>query len=107
MYLAVAKLATFATDTLWKSCFKFNFYELSFSMSVAKVASLAVANLCLATAELEIFATDILWESCSKYNVDQLSHSISVANIASIAVADFQMRPRISIRGSVRRSVSP
>ena len=38
----LAKLAIFATDMLWESCSKLNFKQLSHSMSVANIASLAV-----------------------------------------------------------------
>ena len=71
---------------LWESCSKLNFKQLSHSMSVAYIASLAVAmETCdpWMLAKLAIFATDMLWESCSKSNLKQLSHSMSVANIAS------------------------
>ena len=40
----LAKLAIFATDMLWESCLKFNLEQLSHSMSVANIASLAVAR---------------------------------------------------------------
>ena len=42
--LATAKLAIFATDMLWESCSKLNSKQLSYSMSVANIASLAVAR---------------------------------------------------------------
>ena len=42
--LATAKLAIFATDILWESCSKLNLKQLSYSMSVANIASLAVAR---------------------------------------------------------------
>ena len=74
---------------LWESCLKFNSEQLSHSMSVLNIASLAVAmETCdpWILAKLAIFATDMLWESCSKLNFKQLSHSMSVANIASLAV---------------------
>ena len=41
--MITAKLAIFATDMLWESCLKFNFEQLSHSMSVANIPSLAVA----------------------------------------------------------------
>ena len=43
-FLATAKIATFTMDILWKSCSKFNLEQLSHSMSVANIASLAVAK---------------------------------------------------------------
>ena len=42
--LATAKIAIFCTDMLWKSCLKSYLEQLSHSMSVAKIASLAVAK---------------------------------------------------------------
>ena len=39
-----AKLAIFATDMLWESCLKLNLEQLSHSMSVANITSLAVAK---------------------------------------------------------------
>ena len=55
---------------LWKSFLKFNFEQLSHSISVANIASLAVAmETCYPwiLAKLAIFATDMLWESCSSF----------------------------------------
>ena len=40
--LQPAKRAIFATDMLWENCFKFNFEQLSHSMSVENIVSLAV-----------------------------------------------------------------
>ena len=74
---------------LWESCLKFNFEQLSHSMSVPNMACLASAmKTCdpWIPAKLAIFATDMLWKSCSKLNFKQLCHSMSVANIASLAV---------------------
>ena len=48
---------------LWESCSKLNFKQLSHSMSIANIASLAVAmETCdpWILAKLAIFATDIL-----------------------------------------------
>ena len=42
--LATAKLAIFVTDILWKNCFKSNLEQLSYSMSLRNIASLAVAK---------------------------------------------------------------
>ena len=42
--LATAKIVIFRTDMLWKSCLKSYLEQLSHSMSVAKIASLAVAK---------------------------------------------------------------
>ena len=43
-FLATAKIATFTMDIVWESCSKFNLEQLSHSMSVANIASLAVAK---------------------------------------------------------------
>ena len=42
--LATVKLAIFVTDILWKNCLKSNLEQLSHSMSLRNVASLAVAK---------------------------------------------------------------
>ena len=44
--LATAKLAIFVTDILKKSCLKTNLEQLFHSMSLANIASLAVAKDC-------------------------------------------------------------
>ena len=74
---------------LWEICLKFNFEQLSHSMSVANIASLSVAmETCdpWILAKLATFATDMLWECCSKSNFKQLSHSMSLANSTSLAI---------------------
>ena len=43
-FLVTAKIATFTMDIVWESCSKFNLEQLSHSMSVANIASLAVAK---------------------------------------------------------------
>ena len=75
---------------LWESCLKLNLEQLSYSMSVANIASLAFAKeTCFPwiPAKRAIFLQNILWKSCSKSNFKQLSYSMSVANTASLAVA--------------------
>ena len=42
--LATAELAIFVTDILWKNCLKSNLEQLSHSISLRNVASLAVAK---------------------------------------------------------------
>ena len=42
--LATAYLAIFITDILWKNCLKSNLEKLFHSMSLANIASLAVAK---------------------------------------------------------------
>ena len=42
--LAMAELAIFDRDILWKSCLKSNLEQLSHNMSLRNVASLAVAK---------------------------------------------------------------
>ena len=42
--IATAKLAIFATNMLWESCSELNLKRLSYSMSVANIANLAVAR---------------------------------------------------------------
>ena len=42
--LATAKIATFTMDIVWESCLKLNLEQLSHSMSVANIASLAVSK---------------------------------------------------------------
>ena len=42
--LATVKLAIFVTDILWKNCLKLNLEQLSHSISLSNVASLAVAK---------------------------------------------------------------
>ena len=44
IYYITVKLAIFSTGMLWESCSKFNLEQLSHSMSVANIASLAVAR---------------------------------------------------------------
>ena len=44
IYYITAKLEIFSTDMLWESCSKFNLEQLSHSMSVANIVSLAVAR---------------------------------------------------------------
>ena len=57
---------------LWENCLKFSLEQLSHSMSVANIASLASLVVARETrfpwilAKLAIFVTDMLWESCSK-----------------------------------------
>ena len=51
---------------------KFNFKQLSHSMSVRNIdryTRIQGKTASLATAKLAIFGTDILWESCSKYDL--------------------------------------
>jgi len=43
-FLATAKIATFTMDIVWESCLKLNLEQLSHSMSVENIASLAVAK---------------------------------------------------------------
>ena len=43
-HLSPVKLAIFVTDILWKNCLESNLEELSHSMSLRNVASLAVAK---------------------------------------------------------------
>ena len=72
---------------LWESCLKFNFEQLSHSMSVANIASLAVAmETCdpWILAKLALFATDMLWESCSKFHFIGRSVRRSVTRFFSI-----------------------
>ena len=74
---------------LWESCLKFNFEQLSHSMSVANIASLAVAmETCdpWILAKLAIFATDILWESCSKFYFKHICHNMFYQNIVSLVI---------------------
>ena len=42
--LATVKLAIFVTDILWKNCLKSNLEQLSHSISLRNVASLAAAK---------------------------------------------------------------
>ena len=43
-FVVTAKIATFTMDIVWESYSKFNLEQLSHSMSVANIASLAVAK---------------------------------------------------------------
>ena len=67
---------------------KLNLEQLSHSMSVANIASLAVAwETCdpQLLAKQAIFATDMLWGSCLKFEFEQLSYSMFYKNIARLA----------------------
>ena len=57
--LATAKLAIFVTDILWESCSKLNFEQLSHTMSIVKVAILAVTrkNMSIATDYEKMFSS--------------------------------------------------
>ena len=90
--IATAKLAIFPTDMLWESCSKLNFKQLSHSMSVANIASLASLVVARETrfpwilAKLAIFATDMLWESCSKFYSEHFCHNMFCQNIVSLVI---------------------
>ena len=62
-----------------KSCLKFNFEQLSHSMSVRNIApsyGCYGKRVSLATAKRAIFVTGMLWESCSKSHFKQVSHTV-------------------------------
>ena len=64
--------------------------QISHSVSVANIASLAVAmETCVPSilAKQAIFLQNILRESCSKSNLKQLFHGIFCKNIARLVVA--------------------
>ena len=73
-----------------QKCRKFNFKQLSHSMSVRNIdryTRIQGKTASLATAKLAIFGTDILWKSCFKLNLEQLFHTMSIVNITILAVA--------------------
>ena len=62
-------------------CLKFNFEQLSHSMSCKNIDSLAVAKETCCPwilAKRAIFLQDMLWESCSKPHFEQLFICMSV-----------------------------
>ena len=67
--LATAKLAIFATDILWESCFKLNFEQLSHTMSIVNVDILAVTrkNMSLATNYKKMFFSMNNIDLCINY----------------------------------------
>ena len=62
-------------------CLKFNFEQLSHSMSCKNIDSLAVAKETCCPwilAKRAIFLQDMLWESCSELHFEQLLNCMSV-----------------------------
>ena len=85
----LAKQTIFLQDILWESCSKSNFKQLSHGMSVANIASLAVARETYfpwIRAKLSIFATDMLWKSCSKFYFEHFCHNMFCQNIVSLVI---------------------
>ena len=86
-----------------QKCRKFNFKQLSHSMSVRNIdryTRIQGKTASLATAKLAIFGTDILWKSCFKLNLEQLFHTMSIVNITILAVA----RKNMSIATNYKKS---